>query len=164
MVFNLHENTFYNNMWQQKLAWQTCDPLILCLHYLTLLENCPNSKFCCSAFSCIQTEYGEIFHISPYSVQMREYTDQKNSEYGHFSRSVNLQFRSYSLQCVQLVLVISDKILPKRILTKVNFSNFLCAYSIVFYNIKVFEIITFTFSKSRIETPELCVKSVQSLR
>ena len=28
--------------------------------------------------------------ISPYSVQMQEYTDQNNSEYGHFSRSDKL--------------------------------------------------------------------------
>ena len=28
--------------------------------------------------------------ISPYSVLMRENTDQKNSEYGHFSRSERL--------------------------------------------------------------------------
>ena len=33
--------------------------------------------------SRIRTEYGEI-------VQMRENTDQKNSEYGHFSRSEDL--------------------------------------------------------------------------
>ena len=30
---------------------------------------------------------GEIWRIFPYSVQMRENTDQKNYEYGHFSRS-----------------------------------------------------------------------------
>ena len=30
---------------------------------------------------------GEIWRIFPYSVQMRENTDQKNCEYGHFSRS-----------------------------------------------------------------------------
>ena len=29
-------------------------------------------------------EYREILHISTYSVRMRENTDQKNSEYGHF--------------------------------------------------------------------------------
>ena len=29
-------------------------------------------------------------NISPYSVGMREKTDQKNSKYGHFSRSVNI--------------------------------------------------------------------------
>ena len=30
-----------------------------------------------------------IRNISPYSVQMRENTDEKNSEYGHFPRSVS---------------------------------------------------------------------------
>ena len=35
----------------------------------------------------IRTKYGEIRSISPYSVQMRENTDESNSEYGHFSRS-----------------------------------------------------------------------------
>ena len=40
-----------------------------------------------SVFSLIWTEYGETGSISPYSVQMRENTDQKNSEYGHVSRS-----------------------------------------------------------------------------
>ena len=38
-------------------------------------------------FSHTQTEYGEILRISPYSVRMRENKDQKNSEYGRFSRS-----------------------------------------------------------------------------
>ena len=32
---------------------------------------------------------GEIQSISPYSVQMQENTNQKKSEYGHFSRSVH---------------------------------------------------------------------------
>ena len=36
---------------------------------------------------CIRTEYGVILSISLYSVLMRENTDQKNSEYGHFLRS-----------------------------------------------------------------------------
>ena len=35
-------------------------------------------------FSCIHTEYGEILHISPYSVRTWENMDQNNSEYGHF--------------------------------------------------------------------------------
>ena len=34
-----------------------------------------------------RTEYGEIQSISPYSVRMRENTNQKNSEFGHFLRS-----------------------------------------------------------------------------
>ena len=35
----------------------------------------------------IRTECGEIRSNSPYSVRMRETTDQNNSEYGHFLRS-----------------------------------------------------------------------------
>ena len=40
--------------------------------FLTLLEKCPYSEFFWSVFSRIRTEYGP-----------------ENSEYGHFSRSVN---------------------------------------------------------------------------
>ena len=36
----------------------------------------------------IRNEYGEILLISPYLVRMQENTDQKNSEYKHFLRSV----------------------------------------------------------------------------
>ena len=51
---------------------------------LTLREKCPYSELFWSAFSRIQSEYGEILRISPYSVRMRENADQNNSEYGHF--------------------------------------------------------------------------------
>ena len=37
--------------------------------------------------SPIRTKYGEMLRISPCSVRMREYTDQNNSEYGHYLRS-----------------------------------------------------------------------------
>ena len=47
----------------------------------------PHSEIFWSAFSCIRTEYAENRSISPYSVRMRENTDQNNSEYGHFLRS-----------------------------------------------------------------------------
>ena len=53
--------------------------------YKTLHEKCPYSAFFWSVFSRIWSEYGE--RISLYSVRMRENTDQKNSEYGDFSRS-----------------------------------------------------------------------------
>ena len=33
--------------------------------------------------------YGELLRISPYSVQMRETTDQQNYEYGNFLRREN---------------------------------------------------------------------------
>ena len=47
-----------------------------------------------SVFSSIRTEYGEIQSISPHSVQMRENTDQNNSEYGQILRSDKI-FRSW---------------------------------------------------------------------
>ena len=53
----------------------------------TLREKCLYSEFFWSVFFRIQTEYGEILRISPYSDQMHENTHQKNSEYGHILRS-----------------------------------------------------------------------------
>ena len=53
----------------------------------TLHEKFPYSVFFWSFISRIGTEYGEILRISLYQVQMRENTDQKNSEYGLFSYS-----------------------------------------------------------------------------
>ena len=53
----------------------------------TLREKCSYSEFFCSVFSGIWTEYQEIWSISPYSVRIRENTEQKNFAYGHFSRS-----------------------------------------------------------------------------
>ena len=57
---------------------------------LLLRKKSPYSELFLSVFSCIRAEYGEILSISPYSVRMRENTDQNNSEYGHFLRSVYL--------------------------------------------------------------------------
>ena len=54
-------------------------------------EKCPHSVFFWSVFSRIPTEYWEIRSISPYSVRMQENMDQKNSEYGHFSRRIKLR-------------------------------------------------------------------------
>ena len=59
-------------------------------NYCPLCEKYPYSEYFWYVFSRIWTEYGEILRISPHSVQMRENTDQKNSEYGHFSRSDQL--------------------------------------------------------------------------
>ena len=50
-------------------------------------EKCPYLEFFCSLFLHIRTEYGYIRSISLYSVQMLENKEQKNSGYGHFSRS-----------------------------------------------------------------------------
>ena len=43
----------------------------------SLREKCPNRSFLWSLFSCIRTEYGDLWSKSPYSVQMQENTDQK---------------------------------------------------------------------------------------
>ena len=56
----------------------------------TLREKCPYSEFLWSVFSRIRTEYGEILHISSYSVRIQENADQKNSEYRDFLRSDKL--------------------------------------------------------------------------
>ena len=55
---------------------------------MPLREKCPYSDLFWSAFSRIRIEYGEIFCISLYSVQMWENADQYNSEYEHFLRSM----------------------------------------------------------------------------
>ena len=54
---------------------------------MSLREKCLHSEFFWSIFSPNAGKYGPE-SLCPYSVQMRENTDQKNSEYGHFSRSV----------------------------------------------------------------------------
>ena len=50
----------------------------------SLREKFPYSELFWSTVSNIQTEYREVWSISLYSIQMRENTDQSNSEYGHF--------------------------------------------------------------------------------
>ena len=63
---------------------------------IPLRQKCLYSKFFWSAFSRIRTDYGEILRISPHSFRMWENTDQKNSEYRHFSRSVRWKPETYS--------------------------------------------------------------------
>ena len=47
------------------------------LRAYTLREKCPNAEFFLVRISRIGIEYGEVLRISPYSVRMRENTDQK---------------------------------------------------------------------------------------
>ena len=57
----------------------------------SLCKMCPFSELFWSIFSRIQTEYGKILRISPYSLystRTRKNADQNNSEYDHFLRSV----------------------------------------------------------------------------
>ena len=58
-----------------------------------LCEKCPYMELFWSAFSRIRTEYGEIFRICSKSVQLRNNTDQNNSEYRHFLRSTNVSMK-----------------------------------------------------------------------
>ena len=55
--------------------------------WMSLHEKYSYSQSLWSVFPRIRT--GKILRITPYSARMRENTDQKNSEYRHFSRSVS---------------------------------------------------------------------------
>ena len=74
---------------------------------------CPYSELFWSVFSRIWTEYREIRSISPYSVQIWENADQNNSEYGHFSRSVDL-FVDTILLMTYLEIIKIDNLLNER--------------------------------------------------
>ena len=58
---------------------------------ISLHEKSPYLECFWSVFSRIWTAYGEILRTFPYSVRVRQNTDQKNSQYGHFSRSANIR-------------------------------------------------------------------------
>ena len=60
-----------------------------------LRQKCLYSELFWTVFPRIRTEYGEIFRISQYSLWIQENTDQNNSEYGFFIRSVNWQQPSF---------------------------------------------------------------------
>ena len=64
----------------------------------SLLKKCPYVEIFWSLFSRIQKEYGELLLISPYSVRMRGTTNQKNSEYGQFSRSAFVNRMNFLFQ------------------------------------------------------------------
>ena len=68
---------------------------------MSLCKGCPYLEFFCSVFSSIWTKNGDLLRKSPYSVQRRVNTEQKNSEYRHFSRSV-LYYRSLDPRYVLL--------------------------------------------------------------
>ena len=66
----------------------------------SLRRKCPYSDFFWSAFSCIRAQYGDLQSKSRCSVQMRQNTNQENSENEHFSLSDCLEkffmFTSFS--------------------------------------------------------------------
>ena len=60
---------------------------------MALRKKSPHSEFFWSVSSRIWTEYRETRSIFPYSIRMKENKDQKNSKYGHFSRSEGFIFQ-----------------------------------------------------------------------
>ena len=71
-----------------------------------LRKKCPYSDDFWSVFIRITTGYGDLLCKSPYSIQIRENMDQKNSEYGHFVRSGYHETRKVSKKCFFLVVII----------------------------------------------------------
>ena len=63
-------------------------------------------RFSGPLFSRIRTEYGEILRIYSYSVQIRENTDQKNSEYKHFLRSFQHLLKYYRGRTTLLIFLL----------------------------------------------------------
>ena len=66
------------------LSALVCTDFIKVIH---CVKSVSTRSFCGPCFSRIWTEYRHFLCQSPYSVQMRENTGQKNSEYGHILRT-----------------------------------------------------------------------------
>ena len=91
--------------------------LCTCLFSIMILrEKCLYLELFWSAFSCIRTEYEEILRISPYSVRIRENTEENNSEYGHFLRSDSL----FSFLCEVMIGSFSINIEISRLQQSLN--------------------------------------------
>ena len=104
-LYKVLDSIFFRfSFWKAKLVPAKLIQVFISLFQITLREKCPYSGFFWSVFSCLRTEYGEMRSISPYSVRIRENTDQKNSEYGHFSRSVSFSiiFQSSDIMAFDL--------------------------------------------------------------
>ena len=80
MIYENRRRSASNDPFLDTFLWLLC--------FVSLREKWRYSEFFWSVFSRIRTECGEINRISPYSVKMRENTDQTNSEYGDSSHSV----------------------------------------------------------------------------
>ena len=104
-LYKVLDSIFFRfSFWKAKLVPAKLIQVFISLFQITLREKCPYSGFFWSVFSCLRTEYGEMRSFSPYSVRIRENTDQKNSEYGHFSRSVSFSkiFQSFDIMAFDL--------------------------------------------------------------
>ena len=85
-------STWIKNAFACKFMSSNYDAFVSLFVCIELREKCPHLEFFRLVFSRIRTEYREIHSTSPNLVQMRENTDQKNSSYGHLSRTVTYNF------------------------------------------------------------------------
>ena len=69
---------------------------ILLIHSILLCEICPNTELFL-VFSRIWIEYAEILRISPYSVRIRENTDQKKLRIWILSTQCSVKFQPCKL-------------------------------------------------------------------
>ena len=69
MIYENRRRSASDDPFLRAFLWLLC--------FASLHEKCRYSEFFWSVFSRIWTEYWEIVRISPYSVEMRENTDQK---------------------------------------------------------------------------------------
>ena len=90
-MFDIYIRPFQVNLVSTKvklmhLCFKSTPDVLKCI--LHCVKRVQIRSFFWSVFSRVQTEYGEILCISPYSVRMRENTDQKKLFIGHISRSI----------------------------------------------------------------------------
>ena len=86
---------------------------------LKLHKKCPYSEFFLSVIPRIWTDYGEILRISRYSVRMWQNMDLKNSEYGHFSRSVRRALRNLDM-LLHLLYILAGRVKRSSIFSYKN--------------------------------------------
>ena len=94
MIYENWRISASNDPFVRAFSWLLC--------FVSLHGRCRYSELNWSLFSHIWTEYEERVRISPYSIELLENTDQKNSKYGHCSCSVcfNLCFCSLLNTCI----------------------------------------------------------------
>ena len=94
-----------------------CGPWMVSICIVTLRKKYLYSEFFWPIFSRIRTKYGQIRSISPYSVQMRENTDQKLSDTFHAllkKRTLAQNFLKAPSHFLQL-LFLGESLLGKRL-------------------------------------------------
>ena len=98
-----HRTGFFRLQWCLGHIWAYGSTVLGCGYYTRYFSQVPWSPFFSVSNShCVKSvrnrsysgPYLEILRISPYSVRKRENTDQYNSKYGHFLRSVTSKYET----------------------------------------------------------------------